>query len=51
MRARHAISVRTLSRWQTLWLLCRIGRADLALALAIELLRERLSHVPASAVD
>ena len=43
MRTRHAVSVRTLDRWQTLWLLCRIGCADVALVLAIQLLKERLS--------
>ena len=43
MRARHAVRVRTLGRWQTLWLLCRIGYADVALVLATQLLKERLS--------
>lgn len=43
MRARYAVSVRTLGRGQTLWLLCRIGCADVALVLAIQLLKERLS--------
>lgn len=37
------VTVRTLSRWQTLWLLCRTGHAELALMLAIQFLREQLS--------
>ena len=43
MRTRHAVSVRTLGRWQTLWLLCRIGCVDVALALAVEMLKEKLT--------
>ena len=43
MPARHAVTVRTLGRLQTLWLLCRIGCADVAFVLAIQLLKERLS--------
>jgi len=42
MRTRHAVTVRTLGRWGTFWLLCRIGCADVALVLAIQLLKERL---------
>jgi hypothetical protein len=42
MHTRHAVSVRTLGRWQTLRLLCRIGCADVALVLAIQFLKERL---------
>ena len=43
MRTRLTVSVRTLDRWQTLWLLCRIGCVDVALVLIIQLLKERLS--------
>ncbi len=45
MRARHAVSVRTLNRWQTLWLLCRICCADVALALVIEVAKEKLTFL------
>ncbi len=44
MCERNAVKVvRTLSRWQTFWMLCRIGRADVALELAVFVLVERLS--------
>jgi len=43
MRARRTVSVRTLGRWQTLWLLCRIGCVDVALVLAVEMLMEKLT--------
>ena len=32
------IWIRELGRWQTLWLLCRIGCIDVALVLMVELL-------------
>ena len=43
MRARHTVTVRTLGRLQTLWMLCRVGCVDVALVLAVEILVERLS--------
>jgi hypothetical protein len=38
------LTIRRLGRWQTLRLLCWIGRADLALELAIQMLTEQISR-------
>lgn len=38
-----SITVRSLGRWQTFWLLCRIGCTNWALMLAIDLLKEWLN--------
>ena len=38
MHSGRVVKVRELGRWQTLWLLCRIGSIDVALVLAVELL-------------
>jgi len=48
MVADTVLIVRQLGRWRTLWLLCRMGRVDIALDLAARLLQTRFETLIAS---
>jgi hypothetical protein len=41
----RVVTVRKIGRWQTLWLLCRVGAADVAIKLAFAVLVELLSRL------
>lgn len=41
----RVVAVRKIGRWETLWLLCRVGAADVAIKLALAVLIELLSRL------